>query len=305
MNMLRMIYRKQEDKSLPVTYNFQHNGKFCIQIDIFKLFPELHIENKDLITYRVFAVDTNPNYYGWVVIDWFSDGKFKVISYGVESFKELNDSEKTLKDKLGRASTRRFHYTEKREYETKSYANDLIKIARHFKCGIISIDDVSMKSSNKKKGRRFNKSVNNDWLRKKFSDTYQKNAKLTGAKVIPTKTAFSSVIGNFLFRQLGMPDMCLAAFELSRRAYETRFLNLNSFESSKDEHIFPDINRYKEFFKNSCELFNINDENLSLKEIYYKYLKPKGSSYRVKLKDATKNMRIKHYEKKMMTSYIN
>ena len=303
-NMLRTIYNKQEDYSLPVTYQLEENGKLSIQVDLLKLYPETTMLNNDLIPNRVFACDTNPNYYGWVVADWKQDGNFKVISYGVESFKELNGRENELKNKLGKASTGRYHYTEKKEYEIKSFSNDLIKIAKHFKCGVISIDDVSMHSSDKKKGRCFNKTVNNDWLRIKFAQTYQKNAILSGAKVVHTKTPFSSVVGNFLFRYLNMPDMCLAAFELSRRAYTTATLNLTVYDASADKHIFPDINIYRDFYDKSCKLFKIKEQNLSLKDIYYNYLKPKGTSYRVKFNKTAEQMKMTHNFKKMTMSYF-
>ena len=49
--------------------------------------------------FRIYSIDTNPNYNGWVVVDWFSDNEFRIVDYGVESFEELNKAEDELKKK--------------------------------------------------------------------------------------------------------------------------------------------------------------------------------------------------------------
>ena len=50
------------------------------------------------------------------------------------------------------ASTGRYHYTEKKEYETNYSASKHIKRAAHYMCGAIVMDAVTIVSSDKKKG---------------------------------------------------------------------------------------------------------------------------------------------------------
>ena len=127
------------------------------------------------IKYRIFAEDKNPNFYGWVIVDWKSTKDFKIIDYGVEDLTLLNKKEDELKQKLGRAATGRYHYTEMKDYIMKRLGASLSKKAKHYRCDVAASDDVSMPSSNKKKGKYFNRLVNNKWRRNGYDETIQKN----------------------------------------------------------------------------------------------------------------------------------
>jgi hypothetical protein len=54
------------------------------------------------------------------------------------------------------------------------------------------------------------------------------------------KPEYSSFIGNFLFRHLNMPDMCLSAFEISRRTHEWYHQYIIKDKNIKKNIIFPD-----------------------------------------------------------------
>ena len=54
---------------------------------------------------RVFAIDMNPNYVGWSIVDWKSSSDFRIVKEGVISIKELNDYDN--KQKID--STKRKH----------------------------------------------------------------------------------------------------------------------------------------------------------------------------------------------------
>ena len=56
----------------------------------------------------------------------------------------------------------------KRKFEVIDSANFLVQKAIHYKCEIFSIEKLNMKSSNKEKGKRFNKLCNNQWNRNIF-----------------------------------------------------------------------------------------------------------------------------------------
>lgn len=267
--LLRKVYEMQENKNLPITYNLCQDGRFCIQVDLSKML-ECELKCK-LKPFRIYSIDTNPNYNGWVVVDWFSYNEFRIVDYGVESFEELNKAEDELKKKLGKASTGRYHYTEKKEYETNYSASKHIKRAAHYMCGAIVMDAVTIVSSDKKKGKYYNRLVNNQWLRTEFQNTYQRNAEELGARIIPVFTAYTSVNGNFVFRNLGLPDMCLAAFEMTRRAYLTIAHNLTEKDSRSDSYVFPDKDAFRQYFNDGCKELNIDDEDkekYSIKELY-------------------------------------
>ena len=299
--MLKKAFDFQEEKSLAISYRLCRDKRIVFSFEIEKFCDNIY----KLISNRVFAIDLNPNYMGWVVVDWYSSKDFRIISYGVVSYKEFNTKEDELKAKFGKASTGRFHYTEKKEYEVQNTAVDLIDIAKHFRCGIVASDGISIKSSNKGKGKNYNRLVNNKWLRNSFQETYKKNAQLYGAKVIDVYSAYTSVVGNFLFRSLDMPDMCLAAFEISRRAHQTVSLSLNTFYMQNDDiYTFPTGELLKRYYDKSCNEFNIEDRTLSIKEIYQKYLKKNGNSYRVNFEKTTKNMRKVYNRKNYLTLYI-
>lgn len=65
--------------------------------------------------------------------------------------------------------------------------------------------------------------------------------------------------------------MCLAAFEMTRRAYLTIAYNLTEKESRNDSYVFPDKDAFRQYFNDGCRELNINDEDkekYSIKELY-------------------------------------
>ena len=224
--MLKTLYKLQEEKKLAISYNLLQNRRIAISFDI-KLFCDAlykRIEN------RIFAEDMNPNNIGWVIVDWLSSNKFDIIDYGVEDISLLNKKEDELKVKLGKASTGQYHYTELKTYLMRDIAVKLSKKIAHYRCDTAGIDGVSIASSDKKKGRHYNRLVNNKWQRNEYDYTLQKNIALNGVYIDSVYCAYTSVNSNFIFRSLGLPDMCLAALETSRRAYLDKLLNLTEKE---------------------------------------------------------------------------
>ena len=119
---------------------------------------------------RVFAIDMNPNYIGWSIVDWKSSSEFEVIESGVYSFKKFSDLYKQLND-LGNVSSddpKRIKLSNKRTYETIKVAENIINKAIYYKCQVISIENLIMKSSDKDKGKNYNALCNNHWLRTTF-----------------------------------------------------------------------------------------------------------------------------------------
>ena len=95
-----------------------------------------------------------------------------------------------------------------------------MRICAHYKCSEFVIEKLDIKAEDCGRGKRYNKLVNNQWLRTAFVDNLKKLAKISNIGLLEVVPEYSSFIGNFLFRDENLPDMCLAALELSRRGYE-------------------------------------------------------------------------------------
>ena len=124
-------------------------------------------------------------------------------------------------------------------------------------------------------GKKFNKLVNNLWNRNALVNNLTKRCNIFNIKLLKVKPEYSSFIGNFLYRSLNLPDMILASIELGRRAYE--YFNqyiLRTKEQTKNI-IQPRISDFRHFYKKSLEEFQIEDNQLSLRELYYIFKKSK------------------------------
>lgn len=86
------IYKHQVLDDIPITYKLDLDYVY-ITVDekIFSVNKYEQVEN------RVFAVDLNPNYIGWSVVDWFDSSRFNVVASGVISIKDINDIHFSLK----------------------------------------------------------------------------------------------------------------------------------------------------------------------------------------------------------------
>jgi len=112
----------------------------------------------------------NPNYIGWSIVDWKSSSEYEIIDYGTFSFKMFSDEWKKLNDlkDVDSDDPRRIKLSNKRKFEVIKVAQNLIKKALFWKCQIISLEDLNMKSEDKDKGKDYNTLCNNSWLRTTF-----------------------------------------------------------------------------------------------------------------------------------------
>ena len=225
---------------------------------------------------RVLALDLNPNYIGWPIVDWKSSSEFNVVKSGIYSIKELNDKDYRLKGRrLKTSSPERIYISDKRNYETIQIAKNIINKAIYYKCQIVSIEDLNMKSSEKNKGKKFNKLVNNLWNRNALVNNLTKRCNIFNIKLIKVKPEYSSFIGNFLYRSLNLPDMILASIELGRRGYEYYNQYISRTKEQIKNIIQPKIGDFKQFYMKSLEEFHMENKGLSLKELYYIFKKSK------------------------------
>ena len=295
------VYKHQVLDDQPITYKIDLNYVY-ISFDetILKETETRKIEN------RVFSIDLNPNYVGWSVVDWKSSSEFSVVSSGVISIKELNDKhfalKKSKKNPNGLPSDhpKRIHLNNKREYEIYEISKNLIDKALYYRCSLFAIEDLSIKSSDKKKGSKYNSLCNNLWNRNKMVNNLKKRCTIYGLKLIEVQPNYSSFIGNFLFRDLNLPDMVLASIEISRRCYEFYNQYIIKSKEIKKNIIQPEIQEFYDRYAKSLEEFGVTGEFKDFKDVY-SFFKNSKMMYRVSLD----SLNLKFFSLKTNKSCVN
>ena len=269
--ILSKLYQKQERKEIKIAY------KLDLEY-IYIIFEESDIYNYEtkFIKNRVLSLDLNPNYIGWSIVDWKSESEFNVIKSGVYSIKKLNDKDFDLKNKgYSSESKKRKFLNNKRNYETLQIVKNIINKSIYYKCQIISIEDLNIKTSDKELGKRFNKLVNNSWCRNLFVNNLTKRCNIFNIKLLKVKSEYSSFIGNFLYRTLNLPDMVLASIEIGRRGYEFYNQYISKTKEIKKNIIRPNLSMFNKLYLKSLEEFKLQPIYKDLIELYYFFKKSK------------------------------
>lgn len=281
---LRKNYRRDIQKlivlqnscSIPITYKL--DLKY-----IYITFNELSEVGQSYEVDRVFAIDLNPNYIGWSVVDWTSSTKQKIIDAGIISNKLINDAEYNLHKSSN--SKERKYFSNKRTYENIDSAKFLVETAKHYKCELFAIEKLEIVSNDTGKGRWFNRLVNNQWNRNIFYSLIEKYCDRYGIRLYKVVANYSSFEGNLIYRDTGLPDMCLSSIELGRRAYE-----FHHQYSKKDRPITKNImfdisTEAKTKIAQSLEELNYFSAFDDIKSLYIQ-IKNSGLKYRVQLEDS-------------------
>ena len=269
--ILSKLYQKQERKEIKIAYKLDLEYVYII-------FEETDIYNYEtkFIKNRVLSLDLNPNYIGWSIVDWKSENEFNVVKSGVYSIKKLNDKDFDLKHKgYSSESKQRKYISDKRTFETIQIVKNIVNKAIYYKCQLISIEDLNIKSSDKELGKRFNKLVNNSWCRNTFVNNLTKRCNIHNIKLLKVKPDYSSFIGNFLYRSLNLPDMVLASIEISRRGYEFYNQYISKVKDIKKNIVKPDLSMFNKLYLKSLEEFNLQHAYKDLIELYYFFKKTK------------------------------
>ena len=269
--ILSKLYQKQERKEIKIAY------KLDLEY-IYIIFEETDIYNYEtkFIKNRVLALDLNPNYIGWSIVDWKSENEFNVVKSGIYSIKKLNDKDFNLKNKgYSLESNERKYISDKRNFETLQIVKNIVNKSIYYKCQIISIEDLSIKSSDKELGKHFNKLVNNSWCRNTFVNNLTKRCNIHNIKLLKVKPEYSSFIGNFLYRSLNLPDMVLASIEISRRGYEFYNQYISKTKEIKKNIVRPNLSMFNKLYLKSLEEFELQPIYKDLIELYYFFKKSK------------------------------
>ena len=278
---LKSLILAQEKCLIPITYKLDLD---CIYISYENEKLE-KVQTKNKLKDRLFALDLNPNYIGWSVVDWQSEKDYKLIKSGVISLKKLNDKENSLN--VSSDSPKKKYITNKRKYEIIQIGYSLIKIAHHYRCQIFGIEDLNIKSSDRGKGRKFNRLCNNQWNRNLLINLLNKLCSIYGIYFQKVMANYSSFLGNLVYREEELPDPCLSSIEIGRRAYEFYHQYILKDKVQQKNIIFDKLENVRDRITKSLEELNYSDTFENLSDLYYK-LKKRKCNYRFSLKKALK-----------------
>ena len=228
-----------EEKKLPVTVKLK-NSHIFITFDESIIHESLKL--KDLKFNKVMGIDLNPNYIGFSVLEFKKNDSFEVIKKGVFDVTLLNKSFKK----------------NKKRHELRELNHKLIRICKHYRVSKICIEDLSIKSSDKGKGKTFNRLCNNQWNKGVTISNLKVLTSTYGIELIEVNPIYSSFVGNIEYGDSTTPDMVASSIEIGRRGYK-KFskgwfyptLNLekvrNKFNQWKEE-IYFDVENWKNLF---------------------------------------------------------
>ena len=276
-NILRDLFQLQElSKQNKIAITVKLNvatKKLYIIFDESKLQYEKY---NGLISNRVIGIDLNPNVIGLSILEFGKDNSetFKILHKEVISTYELNKTSVS---------------NNKRKYELIKICSHIDKLLKTWKCSRICLEDLTINSSDKQKGKTFNRLCNNVWCRNLVVNKLKMLSNIHGYYITEVNPAYSSFIGNILYGSENTPDMVASSIEVARRAY-------NKF---KKGHFYPPIqfDHLNEQWKQTLSGLN------NWKEMFNKVKKSK-LKYRFLLLDYVKNAVFsKTYIKQKVTLY--
>lgn len=212
--------------------------KFSKENIIFIVDETIIKKENQFIKNRVLSIDSNPQFIGVAISD-FKNGSQKIVHREIFNLKGLEKENKN-----------------KRAHEIFEISKRIAEIAAHYKCQIVGVEDITKKSREHSKGKRFNRLVNNLWNRKRFFESLEKWCNIYSIRYLKIAPQYSSFIGAAL--NPNEPDMVAAAIEIGRRTYlfnKTFIDKILPNTGEKVEIVFPkfDLNllptRWKEMVK--------------------------------------------------------
>ena len=308
--ILKKLCEHAEIDDMPITFAIDQEH-MRISFDESKIFEKKETtQKKD----RVLAIDLNPNYIGWSVVDWHNERDFDVVKTGCYSFKALNDMQFALKltkkqreelkrkerlELTSKAKIKNAYFNNKRNHEMIEVAKDICSIAKQCQCEIVVVEDLNMKSRDRSKGKNLNRLCNSFFIRNAFVNNLNKRCNIDGIKFLKVAPAYSSFIGNFLYRSLNLPDPILASIELGRRGYE---FNAQYIEKSKEKSktiVQPSLLKFDDLVSKSLEEFGIKESFKDLIDLYYLFKKDSKMMYRVPFRSDLKWSKFKNQKSQL------
>jgi len=276
-NHKKTLYKLQEmaeNKQIPITFelDLEYIYIYYDETKLYNIF--IYSPVKD----RYMTIDLNPDYIGYSIIDWNSDTDKTILKTGIITNKKINDAQ--FKIHLASSDPKNLYLNNKRKHETFEVAKKLVKIAKSFNVEKFGLEGLNIESSDKCKGKKVNRQVNNFWNRSELIKNLIKRLKLTGIKSQEVIYAYSSFVGNLF--NIDYPDPVAASIEINRRLYK-----LCHRKSNQDSVIFPDFKVCGSALIKSLEeidkrLSKLLQDSKDWKDFYYR-VKNSKVRYRVSL----------------------
>jgi len=229
-NEKRMLNIIQEESKLSKNYfNFEINEKY-VWISFNEPVMEKHNFKKD----RYLGIDLNPN---WIAISIMDKGKEEV-------YRELIDLRKLNKKSKS-----------KKEYELSILNKHIVNICKGYHVEYVCIEDLSIRSSNKGLGRRYNKLLNNDWNRNYLVNNLVKWLNINSIKHLMVNPFYTSFVGQV--KNIEDYDSIAASKEVGYRGYlmnkgikVNEYVNdfLSGLVTTHWKEMLPDINTFREMY---------------------------------------------------------
>ena len=284
LKIIKLLYEHQVAGDMPITYKIDTQYVY-ISYKVKELYKNVIVVNRPKqIQDRVLAIDLNPNYVGWSVVDWKSHGDFHIVESNTITIKDLNDAEFALKRQhLPSSHKKRKKIKNERQNEIFLISNMLVEIAVHYGCSLFGYEKLAIVTKDNKKGTNYNRLINNMWLRRPLINNLRKNCAKYDIECLEVFCEYSSFVGNFVFRDCGYADMCLASIEIGRRTYEYYHqYKVKDFKQTKNI-VFPNVEDFRERIERTMEVFNLKDSEIDLKKFYYALKADPKMMYRVPL----------------------
>ena len=164
---------------------------------------------------------------------------------------------------------------------------------------MVVVEDLTMKSQDRSKGKKLNRLCNSFFIRNAFVNNLSKRCNIDDIKFLKVIPSYSSFIGNFLYRSLNLPDPILASIELGRRGYE---FNAQYIEKSKEKSktiIQPSLLKFDDLVSKSLEEFGIKESFKDLIDLYYLFQKDPKMMYRVPFRSDLKWSKFKNQKSQL------
>ena len=308
--ILKKLYEHSEIDDIPLTFSVDQEY-VRISFDESKILEKKDIKQKKN---RVLAIDLNPNYIGYSIVDWMNERDFDVIKTGCYNFKQLNDKQFSLKltkkqrkelkrkerlELSNKAKTKNIYFNNKRKYEIIEVAKDICGIAKEHRCEMVVVEDLSIKSQDRSKGKNLNRLCNSFFIRNAFINNLNKRCNIGRIKFLKVMPQYSSFIGNFLYRGLNLPDPILASIEIGRRGYEFNAQYVDKTREKSKSIIQPDLKKFGDLIAKSLEEFSIKEDFKDLVSLYYVFKKDSKMMYRVPFDKNSKWSKFKNIKSQL------
>lgn len=283
----------QDNKTIPIT--FQLDTKYIYLSYEDKIVNET--TNYESKYNRIMAIDLNPNYIGYSIIDWADENDWKLIANGMFDLNHFSIKSKELKHlkwelkQIGKDGKERReiilkrlkHLNGQRDHETIEIAIRLFNLFKGFNCFLFGIEDLSIKSKDNVKGKNYNRLVINEWLRNGLIKQLEKRMERIHRKIIKITPNYSSFIGNLLYAELNLPDPILASVEINRRTFEFNAQYIEKTKPKSNVIIFPNFESVKHLLIKPLEGFGLKIDQFENWKRLYGWIKNLKVKYRVSL----------------------